>query len=60
MLPDSSHLFQEFETDILFQEFDPMIYKPFSGVENVIPYPIYTDLVVGCPLRRLTLTKITI
>ena len=53
VFPDSSHFeYFTFSPDILFQEFDPMIYKSFSGVENIIPYPIHTDLVVGCPLRR--------
>ena len=48
MLPASLH-FRYFTCfpDVLFQEFDPMIYKSFSGVENVIPHPIHTDLVLS-------------
>ena len=49
-----------FFPDILSQEFDPMIYTSLSGVENVIPYPIHTDVAVGCRLLRLTYSKITI
>ena len=49
-----------FPVDILSQEFDSMIYKSFSGVENFIPYPVHIDVAVGCPLLRLTYSKITI
>ena len=52
--------FFTFSHDVLSQEFDLMIYKSFSGVENVIPYPIHTDVAVGCPLLRLTYSKIAI
>ena len=53
-------LFQIFFSDILSQKFDSMIDKSFPGVENVIPYPIHTDLVVGFPLLRLTYSKIRV
>ena len=61
MLPGSLHFhYFTFSHDVLSQEFDPMIYKSFPGVENVIPYPIHTDVAVGCPLLRLTYSKIAI
>ena len=59
MLPGSLHFrYFTFFPDILSQGFDPMIYKSFSGVENVIPYLILTDVAVAFPLCRLTFSKI--
>ena len=54
MLPASLHFhYFTFSLDILSEKFDAMIYKSFSGVENVNPYPIHTDVAVGFPLLRM-------
>ena len=61
MLPASLYFhYFTFLPDILSQKLDPMVYKSFSGVENIIPYPVHTDVAVGCPLLRLMYSKITI